>query len=223
MRPLVRPLLAGAVGVPAARCHEAPVTAPQPITSLPRQLSVAEHGLIAADNQFAFKLFREIARQAGPDSNLFISPLSAAMALGMAYNGAGGATRDEMQRALQLDGMTLDDVNQSYRSLIALLRGLDPRVAFTLANSVWYRQQFNPLPGFLDATRNYFDATVESLDFASPAAAPTIDRKSTRLNSSHGYISYAVFCLKKKKTTHHTMLLQLTHNKRQSRRTVHAR
>src|SRR2546422_2095713 len=32
----------------------------------------------------------------------------------------------------------------------------------------------------------------------------TEDRKSTRLNSSHGYISYAVFCLKKKKqTTHH--------------------
>src|SRR5687768_18089259 len=27
----------------------------------------------------------------------------------------------------------------------------------------------------------------------------TVDRKSTRLNSSHGYISYAVFCLKKKK------------------------
>src|SRR2546429_5788923 len=38
------------------------------------------------------------------------------------------------------------------------------------------------------------------------------DRKSTRLNSSHGYISYAVFCLKKKKKTaprsnqsHHTL------------------
>src|SRR2546422_4351298 len=28
---------------------------------------------------------------------------------------------------------------------------------------------------------------------------PPPDRKSTRLNSSHGYISYAVFCLKKKK------------------------
>src|SRR2546429_6576912 len=33
------------------------------------------------------------------------------------------------------------------------------------------------------------------------AHALTRDRKSTRLNSSHGYISYAVFCLKKKKTT----------------------
>src|SRR2546422_1391510 len=30
---------------------------------------------------------------------------------------------------------------------------------------------------------------------------PCRDRKSTRLNSSHGYISYAVFCLKKKKKT----------------------
>src|SRR2546429_4394344 len=35
---------------------------------------------------------------------------------------------------------------------------------------------------------------------AMPAAgSATGDRKSTRLNSSHGYISYAVFCLKKKK------------------------
>src|SRR2546422_11418066 len=32
-------------------------------------------------------------------------------------------------------------------------------------------------------------------------ANTTIDRKSTRLNSSHGYISYAVFCLKKKNKT----------------------
>src|SRR2546422_2100002 len=33
----------------------------------------------------------------------------------------------------------------------------------------------------------------------SCATRATVDRKSTRLNSSHGYISYAVFCLKKKK------------------------
>src|SRR2546422_2925859 len=34
-----------------------------------------------------------------------------------------------------------------------------------------------------------------------PRVHVEVDRKSTRLNSSHGYISYAVFCLKKKKTT----------------------
>src|SRR2546422_2780701 len=36
-------------------------------------------------------------------------------------------------------------------------------------------------------------------ELKGPATAG-IDRKSTRLNSSHGYISYAVFCLKKKNT-----------------------
>src|SRR5216684_8202005 len=34
---------------------------------------------------------------------------------------------------------------------------------------------------------------------SSPPRCSRSDRKSTRLNSSHGYISYAVFCLKKKK------------------------
>src|SRR3989449_4578792 len=35
-----------------------------------------------------------------------------------------------------------------------------------------------------------------------PVTGEWTDRKSTRLNSSHGYISYAVFCLKKKKRIH---------------------
>src|SRR2546422_5219279 len=46
------------------------------------------------------------------------------------------------------------------------------------------------------------DDLVEELvadELVVVAGALTTDRKSTRLNSSHGYISYAVFCLKKKK------------------------
>src|SRR2546422_3125672 len=46
-----------------------------------------------------------------------------------------------------------------------------------------------------------------------------VDRKSTRLNSSHGYISYAVFCLKKKKTR---TLSDLPCTKRQSCQTQNA-
>src|SRR5205809_4998964 len=51
-------------------------------------------------------------------------------------------------------------------------------------------------------------ASIGAVPYAPPKPAPafalpdlqgkTVDRKSTRLNSSHGYISYAVFCLKKK-------------------------
>src|SRR2546429_7027848 len=39
------------------------------------------------------------------------------------------------------------------------------------------------------------------------------DRKSTRLNSSHGYISYAVFCLKKKKNTATTCASDPSYNR----------
>src|SRR5256884_2514448 len=55
-----------------------------------------------------------------------------------------------------------------------------------------------------------FYASVEQLRRPELRGRPVIvggagvdgeDRKSTRLNSSHGYISYAVFCLKKKKKT----------------------
>src|SRR2546422_2111846 len=44
-------------------------------------------------------------------------------------------------------------------------------------------------------------------DVAGPALT-SIDRKSTRLNSSHGYISYAVFCLKKKKKLNNTHIMK---------------
>src|SRR2546422_5214393 len=49
-------------------------------------------------------------------------------------------------------------------------------------------------PGQLEPKLEKTVVGTENLD-----GHPCIDRKSTRLNSSHGYISYAVFCLKKKK------------------------
>src|SRR5688572_32326925 len=42
--------------------------------------------------------------------------------------------------------------------------------------------------------------------FGEPARARALDRKSTRLNSSHSQSSYAVFCLKKKKKNHTSWL-----------------
>src|SRR2546422_7339817 len=50
----------------------------------------------------------------------------------------------------------------------------------------------------------YVETKTRLRRYGSGAAARAVpyqrgDRKSTRLNSSHGYISYAVFCLKKKK------------------------
>jgi len=145
-----------------------------PIDELPRELSLAESNLVDADNRFAFKLFAEIDNQ-DAGKNIFISPLSVGMALGMTYNGAAGTTRTAMQETLELQGMSIDDVNGAYRSLIDLLRDLDPRVEFLLANSIWYRNTYTFQQDFLDLNIQYFDAEVAALDFNSPNAASTIN------------------------------------------------
>src|SRR2546422_6090608 len=53
--------------------------------------------------------------------------------------------------------------------------------------------------GMLVLDRGAVDAGLGAGAAAAPARGGRRDRKSTRLNSSHGYISYAVLCLKKKK------------------------
>src|SRR5205809_3518269 len=64
-------------------------------------------------------------------------------------------------------------------------------------------RQYSPDVNFWDAeARSLFDEIAEAYRVLSDPTARAMyeDRKSTRLNSSHGYISYAVFCLKKKNT-----------------------
>src|SRR5207249_7888841 len=64
----------------------------------------------------------------------------------------------------------------------------------------WQADLTQPQPYVLKRVSSA-DPTGGNADFRSiePGATLTVDRKSTRLNSSHVSISYAVFCLKKKK------------------------
>src|SRR3989449_3185961 len=61
-------------------------------------------------------------------------------------------------------------------------------------------QRGSPVPGAAPGRRGASDRAGGRQ--AARDDAVDGDRKSTRLNSSHGYISYAVFCLKKKKIKH---------------------
>jgi serine protease inhibitor len=171
-------LFAIAVVLVAVGCGKDPVSpgAPPRITALPRALTAQEQQIIQADNRFAIKLLKETYRGSRDTlPNLFVSPLSVAMALGMTYNGAATTTEAAMRSTLELDSMTVDEVNQANQSLIALLRGLDPRVQFEIANSIWYRLGFAVEQSFLDANRTYYDARVDGLDFNAPTAVSTIN------------------------------------------------
>src|SRR4029450_1762231 len=90
-----------AVVVLAAACSDpnAPSGTTPRITALPRALSTGEQAVIGASNAFGFGLLRELDKTRA-DSNIFMSPLSASMALGMTMNGAAGQTFDEMGGAL---------------------------------------------------------------------------------------------------------------------------
>ena len=142
------------------------------ITELPRALSAAEVQVIRASNRFAFDLLVQ-ANRAG--DNLFLSPLSASMALGMTMNGAAGETWNQMRDVLGFGSLTEEEVNASYGSLIELLVGLDPAVETAIGNSVWTRLGFPVQGDFLDSVRDAFDAEVAELDFADPAASVRIN------------------------------------------------
>src|SRR5207245_4885631 len=68
------------------------------------------------------------------------------------------------------------------------------------SSAMWQAESWARMsPSTRTGTRTFFSNSRKSVSFGSPwSYIFTGDRKSTRLNSSHGSISYAVFCLKKK-------------------------
>lgn len=154
----------------ATACGEGPTApgAPTPITALPRSLTVAERTVVDATGSFAFDLARELSREE-PGKNLFISPLSASLALAMTMNGAAGSTAQGMRTALRLEGLSEAEINTAFQTLLELLDGLDPAVGLAIANSIWFRQGTPPLPDFLQRVRSHYGAEVAEVDFGDPA------------------------------------------------------
>jgi len=139
-----------------------------------RSLTEAEKTVVRGNTDFSFSLFRQTIK-AEPAGNVFISPLSVSMALGMTLNGAAGDTRAAMKDALELQGLSEQEINEAYQGLIELLRGADPRVTLRIANSIWGREGFPILQDFIDTNKEYFDAEVQSLDFDDPQAVNVIN------------------------------------------------
>jgi len=141
----------------------------------PRALTPAELETVDAFNDFGFELFRQVIQEDEGDTNVFVSPLSISMALGMTVNGARGNTEQAMKSTLEFGSMDIADIDEAYQGLMELLPGLDPEVLFQVANSIWYRLGMDIRQDFLSTCETYFDAEVTGLDFNSPGAAPAIN------------------------------------------------
>lgn len=150
------------------------ISRPSSRIDINRPLSKGEISLIEADNKFAFDIFREINRT-DADSNMFISPFSISMALGMTLNGAEGTTKTAMEEVLGLYGMTSQEINESYKSLNEFLTLMDWSVVLNTANSIWYREDLQVHQEFIDINRNYFAAEVAKLNFLDSGATNIIN------------------------------------------------
>ncbi len=133
-----------------------------------RELTTLEKQVVGAANDFGLEFFQVVAAE-DANENLFVSPFSVSMALGMTLNGASGQTKDDMEAVLGFTGMSNDEINQSYKGLSELLTKLDPKVQFNVANSIWYRQNFNVESLFIQQNKDFFDAQVEEIDFSNAA------------------------------------------------------
>ena len=139
-------------------------------------LTAQERQLIANSNTFGLDLFRAVNVAEADTSNLMISPVSVALALGMTYNGADGTTKTAMEQALRMQGFTDSEINKAYRKLMLSLLSLDPQVELSIANSIWYRNTFKVQQSFIDINKMNYDAEIAALDFKSLQSPDIINK-----------------------------------------------
>lgn len=126
--------------------------------------------LLNSNQKFAFKLFNQL----NSEENLLISPTSITIALSLLYNGADGVTKQEMAETLAIQGITLDEVNQSYRDLQELLTNNND-IELSIANSLWIRKDFPLKQTFIDNNKNFFQSEVSTLEFKHPETTQIIN------------------------------------------------
>lgn len=133
----------------------------KPIVLTKSQTAVMEQG-----NDFAFKLLRECHSEFKGE-NLFLSPMGVTIVSSMLANGAEGATYDEIVAAIGLKGYSLDKINDCYSTLVTALYKADPKVSFTLANSVWAAKDITLNQKFCSNMSKTFNAESYSVDFGA--------------------------------------------------------
>jgi serine protease inhibitor len=126
--------------------------------------------LVSAYENFGFQLLSQLMMH-NANQNLFISPLSIAIALAMTYNGSGGTTKESMARVLGLEELSLEEVNVANHLLLSMVDNFDSQVELEIANSLWIGQAFSLQEDFVQRLKLAYGSEVANLDFSDPGKA----------------------------------------------------
>jgi len=137
--------------------------------------SVQDYASIASSiTKFAATLFQSVAKQAGSDSNILISPFSVAAVATMAYVGARGNTAEQMKNVLHFS-MDDEKINSLMGKLIQSAKG-DENCTLESANQMYVAEKYQLLDAFQAVLKDHFGAEAQAVDFASDDTRTKINK-----------------------------------------------
>lgn len=140
----------------------------------------------ASDNAFGFRLLNAVQKTKA-NGNVVLSPMSAALDLSIALNGAVDQTRQEMLSALSLGGSDLDAINNANAQLIKIILTPSKSVTLAVADSLWVdRRRATLRPEYIKGIQAVYNAEMDDFDFSSPTAAKQINEWACK--ETHGKI-----------------------------------
>lgn len=130
--------------------------------------------IVAANTRFSLKLFSQLQSKQ-VNQNIFISPSSVSVALAIVYNGSNGKTKEAIGRTLELQEMSIQDLNQANALIKNQLQASSSKSQFKIANSLWLDREEKIKPDFSQQIQEYYQAEIQNIDFREPQATATIN------------------------------------------------
>jgi serpin B len=160
-------------------CAHAQGAQPSADSTTPATIGKDAQQAVEGINSFSLDLYK---REIKPRQNLFLSPASVSVAMGLAYRGAKGTTADELNRTLHFNAPPVDYLRADAQ-LLAAMNFAGPGRELDAADAVWVQSGMPLEPDFDADVARYAKAGVRRTDFAG-------DREASRL-AINGWVEQA--------------------------------
>jgi len=135
------------------------------------------------NNRFGLEMFKQLNHRKNSQRNIVVSPVSAAMACGMTYNGTEGQTRRELADMLGWNDFSEREINQYHQRLIHYYNNQTGAITLNIANSIWHNSALEVYPEFLRKNSEYFSVFQSS--FENKNFAREINQWARRETNGH--------------------------------------
>lgn len=125
----------------------------------------------SGNNDFATKLYTAVSKN---NENVLFSPLSVHLLLTLCYQGASGATLDNLRDILHLPDNQTEAASQ-YAKIITEYNKSERDAVVLMANNVFVNANYKLRPSFHSIAKEYFTSDVESIDFTKKSSVSEIN------------------------------------------------